>query len=68
MSNADLKKVAAREQKFSTLARTEGKGAMDRAKHSKGQNKADNLMEANLDERFAKKRKDLAQAARKKIK
>lgn len=66
MSKKDDLKAAKREKTFSTLAHTEALGAANRAKHSKGANKADNRMEAALDERFAKKRAKLATALKKK--
>jgi hypothetical protein len=59
-------KAAKREKTFSTLAHTEGRGASARAKHSTGANKADNLAEAKLDEKFAKKRAKIAADLKKK--
>lgn len=63
---SDLLKAAKREKTFSTLARSEGKGAMERSKHSTGANKTDNEFEAKLDEKFAKKRSKIATALKKK--
>ncbi len=62
----NLLKVASREKRFSTLAHKEGLGASARAKTSKGANRSDNLMEANLDEAFAKKRAKIAKRAKNK--
>lgn len=62
----NLLKVAAREKKFSTLAHKEGKGAAARAKVTSGANRSDNLMEARLDEAFAKKRTKIAKRDKKK--
>lgn len=65
---SDLLKAAKREKTFSTLAHKEGQGANTRAKHSNGANKADNRMEAQLDEKFAKKRAKIATALKNKAK
>ena len=56
----NLDKVAKREKLFSTLAHKEGEGAKKRASTSTGANKKDNEMEAELDEKFAKKRMQIA--------
>jgi hypothetical protein len=62
---SDLLKAAKREKTFATLARIEGRGAKARSKHSTGANKADNKMEAKIDETFAKKRGKIATAYKK---
>lgn len=64
----DLKKVAKREQLFSTLAHKEGLGAKKRASKATGADKKDDLWEAKIDEQFAKKRAKLASTARNKSK
>lgn len=63
---SDLLKAAKREKTYSSLAHKEAKGAASRAKHTTGANKADNKMEAKLDEDFAKARKKIASALKRK--
>lgn len=64
----NLLKVATREKKFSTLAKEEALGAANRAKHTTGANKADNRMEAVVDDDFAKARAIVARTAKEKAK
>lgn len=67
MSNKDLEKVAKREALFSTLAKTEGKGAAKRAKSEHGAAKKDSEWEEKVDRKFSKIRRKKSNAARKKI-
>lgn len=62
---SDLLKAAKREKTFSTLAHKEGVGARERAKKTTGANKVDNSFEADIDEKFAKKRAKIATALKK---
>ncbi len=68
----DLKNVARRESYFSTLAKKEAKGASKRAKSEakKGMKESakDSRFERMIDEKFAEKRKKLAEKAKSKIK
>lgn len=57
-------KVASREGRFSTLAKTEAKGAAERVKKEKGPAKADSRMEQRIDTAFAKKRRLIADKAK----
>jgi hypothetical protein len=70
--NKDLKKVAKREKMFSTLAKTEGKGAAKRAKKEKEEglpeSAKDSRWETKVDNKFAKIRSKRASTARNKIK
>jgi hypothetical protein len=59
----NLKKVAKRETYFSTLAKTEGKGAAKRAKREHGAAKKDSQWEEKVDRKFAKIRSAKAKAA-----
>jgi hypothetical protein len=63
----NLKKVIAREKRFASLAKTEGEGAMKRARSEKGANKKDSQMESKIDSEFSKVRTNLVQQAKKKL-
>lgn len=63
---SNLLKVAKREKTFSTLARTEAKGAKERVKHSSGANKKDNQFEYKADLMWSKKRAKIAEKAKRK--
>jgi hypothetical protein len=62
----ELLKVAKREKTFSTLAKTEAKGAAKRALNEHGANKKDSQWEAKQDTLWANKRAKLAATAKKK--
>ena len=66
MSKSDLKKVAKREQLFSTLAKNEGKSNAKLAKKAHGENKKDLKFEVKVDKDFAKLRAQKAASARQK--
>ena len=66
MSKSDLKKVAKREQLFSTLAKKEGKSNERLAKKAHGQNKKDLQWEVRQDKLFAHTRERKAALARQK--
>lgn len=63
----NLKKVAKREKTFATLARTEAKGARERAARETGAAKKDSQREVKIDEKFAKERTQWSENAREKL-
>ncbi len=67
MNVKDLKKVATREKKFSTLAKIEGKGAHKRALREHGAAKKDSEWEEKVDNKFARIRAMKAKLAKSKI-
>lgn len=70
MKKKDLLKVAKREKYFSTLAKKEGKGALERehAEKRKGlkESAKDSAWEVKMDRKFAKIRSKKAEVAKKK--
>lgn len=59
-------KVAKREKYFSTLAKTEEKGAIQREHREHGPAKKDSKWEVEVDKEFAKKRSRKAKVAKEK--
>jgi hypothetical protein len=66
--NEELAKVIAREKRFSTLAKKEGKGAHARALKEKGAAKKDSEWEEGVDNAFVKIRKQKVKTAQARMK